>query len=129
MTILDYRAGLDWPALFASRLDLDDLIVAQWVPVGALPPGWLGDAYRALVRDLRTPVPVALRVGCVNDFAVYIGYPALAAVETRHLPPASQAWAYERLTTIDGAADFGDKLSEAEARALFPGLEAYGYRD
>jgi hypothetical protein len=94
-----------------------------------LPPGYFKERLTTLVRDpSAATVPIVAITGHVNDFAVYIGWP-----DVNQLTPEAQQvvdYAYYAKTrcSFDGAKRYGDKISEREARALFPDLAALSYR-
>jgi hypothetical protein len=101
---------------------------ARTVTVSKLPDGYFKERLCDFVIDPeKTMVQVIAIVGMVRDFAVYIGWPRFDELKQSEQND-DMAYYCEMVHDADGVASNGDKVSEQEARALFPEYDDKVYR-
>jgi len=93
------------------------------VIIADLPPGYFKEQLVKFVIDPKTTLVwvVAVAGDGLRDWSAYIGHPDIELVKDEYrenFEPYKDSY----LNTPAGVRRVGDKLSEEEARALFPGV-------
>jgi hypothetical protein len=98
-------------------------------PIANLPQGYYKERLTELVRDPRVAtVPVVAVEGLIGDWAAYIGWPHEAQLSEAAKQNAECLYYANHRSTLAATEKQGDKLSEREALALFPGCAGMEYR-
>ena len=128
--MIEFETVHSWAEVFNRRES-----VYQFVAVANLPPGYYRDCLLEIVENPIVRVPIVAKAGAIGDWAAYIGWPPSVTdikPEIRAVDLRSVDYCTSHLGHPEGALRNGDKLSEAEATALFPDMAAWstmGYRE
>lgn len=94
-----------------------------------LPDGYFKEQLTQLVKEPElTTVWVVAKEGNNRDWAAYIGFPHLEQLKEKFQGSSNYEYYCTRVHFSEDVASRGDKISEAEARAIFPEMEGIRYR-
>lgn len=100
--------------------------LSKQVEVQDLPDGWFKERLMLIAKSPSSNVWVVAKDGTIGDWACYIGYPD--EVSEYGASQDDTGWYRQALTHPHGVMDYGDKVDEATARALFPEKADQRYR-
>jgi hypothetical protein len=106
---------------------MSDISAVREVIIDDLPNGYSKEQLQKMVvNSSLTSVNVVAVKGYANDWSAYIGFPSIFNIKDT----SNNSYAYYCLEVHDpdGVARNGDKISEREARELFPEFEDLYYR-
>lgn len=102
--------------------------IIKVVAIKDLPEGYFKSRLTSMVKKVESKVIVVAVGGWAHDWAAYIGWPKFDdLLDSRQT--ADSMFYCAMVSTGDGVAERGDKMSETEARILFPECVTLHYRE